>query len=280
MTGRGLYLFSVDVEDPRTGVSGGESLPPRVPEMVDLFLQFLDRSSAKGTFFVVGEVARRHPEVIGRIAVLGHELGCHSDTHIPLDRLGQARFREDLRRNLDSLHSAGAGPILGYRAPCFSATAETGWMYEALSGLGFAYSSSVLPARNPKYGRPGFGAEPRLIDDVLELPVTLLPYGWLPVPFGGLYFRVLPRPLLRLALASRMRGGEPVASYHHPYDADTEQDFTHAGFRRWSPFDLLMRANRGDVLPRLEMVRRLGFAFGPYGAYAAGLRETWGKGEG
>ena len=83
--------------------------------------------------------------------------------------------------------------------------------------------------------------------------MTLLPFRLLPVPVGGLYFRVLPRPILRRALAAHRRRGEAVASYHHPYDIDTEQSFTHAGFRRWGPFDLLMRANRGAVLPRLEM---------------------------
>jgi hypothetical protein len=65
-----------------------------------------------------------------------------------------------------------------------------------------------------------------------------------------------------------------VLSYHHPYDIDREQSFTHGGFRRWGLYDLLLRANRGAVLPRLEMVRRMGFRFEPYGPYAARMRET------
>jgi polysaccharide deacetylase family protein (PEP-CTERM system associated) len=262
------FLFSVDVEDPRLDLPGGERMPARVPALVGQYLDFLRRGEAKGTFFVVGEVARRHPEVVARIAAEGHELACHSDTHVPLDRLGQAAFRDDLRRNLDSLRSAGAGEIGGYRAPCFSLTGQTGWAYEILAELGFSYSSSVLPARSPLYGHPGFGAAPRLIEGIVELPVTLLPFRWLPVPVGGLYFRILPRPILRRALAERRRRGEAVASYHHPYDIDTEQKFTHPGFRRWGAFDLMMRANRGAVLPRLEMARSLGFAFAPYGPHA------------
>ena len=94
------------------------------------------------------------------------------------------------------------------------------------------------------------------------------------MPIGGLYFRVLPRPLLRRALARCRRRGDAVASYHHPYDIDTEQGFTHAGFRRWSPFDLLMRANRGAVLPRLEMAASLGFAFAAYGPHARRVGEA------
>lgn len=273
MTGDPLYLFSVDVEDPRLDLPDGERLPPRVPALVHAYLEFLRRHDGRGTFFFVGEVARRHPELVAGIVAAGHEIGCHSDSHVPLDRLGQIRFRDDVLRNLEALRSAGAGEVTGYRAPCYSVTAETGWAHEALARLGFAYSSSVLPARSPLYGWPGFGTAPRLIEGVVELPVTLLPFRALPVPVGGLYFRVLPRAILRLALARCRRRGDAVAGYHHPYDIDTEQAFTHAGFRRWSPFDLLMRANRGSVLPRLEMAASLGFRFAAYGAYARRIGE-------
>jgi polysaccharide deacetylase family protein (PEP-CTERM system associated) len=274
MTGEASYLFSVDVEDPRLELADGERRPARVPALIDLYLDFLRRRDARGTFFVVGEVARLHPETIRQIAAEGHELACHSDSHLPLDRLGQGRFRDDLRRNLDALGEAGAGPIHGYRAPCFSLTARTGWAYEALAELGFIYSSSVLPARSPLYGDPGFGIEPRLIEGVVELPVTLLPFRILPIPMGGLYFRILPRPVLRRALAARRRRGEAVLSYHHPYDIDTEQYYTHSGFRRWGPLDLLMRANRGSVMERLEMAESLGFSFAAYGPYARRMEEA------
>jgi hypothetical protein len=268
VTGGAPYLFSVDVEDPRLDLPEGESLAPRVPALIGAYLDLLRRHGGTGTFFFVGEVARRHPELVALVAGEGHEIGCHSDSHVPLDRLGRSRFRDDVLRNLDALRSAGARPVEGYRAPCFSLTAETGWAYETLADLGFSYSSSVLPARSPLYGDPRFGTGPRLIEGVVELPVTLLPWPILPVPVGGLYFRVLPRPILRRALAVHRRRGEAVAGYHHPYDIDTEQCFTHAGFRRWGLFDLLMRANRGAVLPRLEMAASLGFSFAAYGPHA------------
>lgn len=278
MTGPPPFLFSVDVEDPRLDLPDGERLPARVPELIGAYLDLLRRNGGKGSFFFVGEVARRHPETVARIAAEGHELGCHSDSHLPLDRLGQGRFRDDLLRNLDALRKAGVDGIRGYRAPCFSMVAETGWAYEVLAELGFSYSSSVLPARNPLYGDAGFGTAPRLIEGVVELPVTLLPFRLLPVPVGGVYFRVLPRPILRRALAVLRRRKEVVASYHHPYDIDTEQSFTHAGFRRWGAFDLLIRANRKAVLPRLAMASAMGFSFAAYGPHAERVREMLNSG--
>lgn len=267
------YLFSVDVEDVRLRMPDGARYAARVPEMTGRYLDFLRRHGARGTFFVVGDVARAHPELVRRIAGEGHEIACHSDRHVPLDRQDPAAFRDDVGRALDALRAAGADGVRGYRAPGFSLTERTRWAYAVLAELGFTYSSSVLPARSPLHGWPGFGAEPRRVDGVLELPITLLRAPRVP-DGGGVYFRVLPRPLLRRALRARQRAGRAVLGYLHPYDADTAQErFAHPGFSRWSVMNALMYANRGGVFGRLEMVARLGFAIQPYGAYADALRR-------
>ena len=269
------FLFSVDVEDARDGVPGGERLPARVPEMVDLYLDFLRRHRSRGTFFVVGQVARRHPDLIRTIIDEGHEIGCHSDRHIPLDRLDRAGFRSDTLRNLDALHAAGAIDVAGYRAPCFSLNGRTQWAHEVLAELGFNYSSSVLPARNPLYGWPGFGHRPRRVESGLwEIPVTLLPSPLPPLPMGGgVYFRALPKWLLRRALAARRKTGLPLVGYFHPYDVDSKQErFAHAGFRRLGPYNWLMYRNREQVIDRLEMAVGLGFELAPLGSLAERLR--------
>lgn len=265
----GQYLFSLDVEDPRDAFAGGAAYPARVPELTEAYLDFLRRHRGRGTFFVVGEVARRHPELVRDIAAEGHEIACHSDRHVRLDRQGPSQLRDDLLRNLDALHAAGATQVRGFRAPCFSLTRCTRWAYRILASLGFTYSSSVLPARNPIAGWAGFGERPRRIDGILEMPVTLLR---LPrVPLGGLYFRLIPEPVLRRALRARARAGEPILAYHHPYDIDSGQPFAHPDFGRWSPFGLLMALGRGVVIPRLEMAARIGFRFEAYGDHAAAL---------
>jgi len=268
------FLFSVDVEDPYEGAGGGRDGPARVPELVGRYLDFLRRHHARATFFIVGQVARRHPELVRALVDEGHEIGCHSDRHVPLDRLDRAAFREDTLRNLDALRAAGAGRVSGYRAPCFSLTARTRWAHGALADLGFRYSSSVLPARNPLYGWPGFGRRPRQMEGGLwEIPVTILPLPLPPVPFaGGVYFRALPRWLVRLGLRCR-RGGRPLVGYFHPHDIDAAQARpAFPLFGRRALCDRLMHRNRHQLFDRLEMVARSGFDFRAFGPYAQSLR--------
>jgi polysaccharide deacetylase family protein (PEP-CTERM system associated) len=268
------FLFSVDVEDPHLDAAGRGSSPPRVPALVEAYLSLLRSHGGSGTFFFVGRVARRHPELVARVIAEGHEAGCHSDAHIPLDRQDAATFRDDVRRNRDAVRTAGAREVNGYRAPCFSMTERTAHCYAILAELGFSYSSSVLPARRPLCGWPGFGKQPKLVDGILEMPVTLLPSRLFPVPLGGGYFRLLPRPLLRRALVRLQRQGQPVLSYCHPYDIDPTDGRTHPAFARWSAKGVALRTNRAAVLPRLEAAARLGFRFEAYGPHAAAVRSA------
>lgn len=263
------YLFGVDLELSGLAAPAGE----RAAALTGRYLDFLERRGARGTFFVVGDAARAAPGLVRRIAAAGHEIACHSDRHVPLDRQDPARFRDDLLRSLDALAAAGAGEVRGYRAPCFSLTARTAWAYEVLAGLGFVYSSSVLPARSPLYGWPGFGAAPRAMSGVLELPVTLLPWRLLPLPMGGgVYFRVLPAPLLRAAYRKRRGAGEAVSGYLHPYDVDAGgAAAAFAGVRRFGPSAWLLRANRGAVLSRLDRLLGAGFEIGRYRDHAEAL---------
>ncbi|HET9428320.1 MAG TPA: polysaccharide deacetylase family protein [Allosphingosinicella sp.] len=273
MIGLTPFLFSVDVEDPRMSIEGGEPSTLRVPRLIETYLHFLEVRKAQATFFVVGEVARRFPEMVNRIAAAGHEIACHSDRHIVLADLGPAAFREDLLRNIEAIEAAGVDRPVGYRAPCFSLTKSTCWAYPILAELGFSYSSSVVPAFNPLHGWAGFGPDPRSIGSVLELPVSLHS-SWLPVPLGGVYLRVLPMPLVLAAIRRRTRRGQPLLSYTHPYDIDPEEEgYAHPGFSRWSPYNWLMRLNRRNMMARLEAVSKLGLSFQGYGAYAASVRR-------
>ncbi len=268
-----LFLFSVDLEDIRTMFDGGERYAQRVPPMTRLYLDFLRRHRARATFFTVGQTARAYPDLIREIAADGHELACHTDTHLPLDRHDAGSLREDLKRNIGALQAAGAGDVLGFRAPTFSLTPATRWAYDVLEELGFSYSSSVLPARSPLYGWEDFGAATRRIGNITEIPMTLRRGPRLRVPFGGgVYFRVLPWWTVRREFAACAAGGRPALGYFHPCDIDVEQErFMHPYINNNKLYNFLMYLNRGGTLPRLEKLLAAGFRVVTYAEYVRAL---------
>jgi polysaccharide deacetylase family protein (PEP-CTERM system associated) len=253
----GELLFSIDLEDVRDHVPNGHTYRERVPGNTAHYLQFLETREIPATFFVVGQVAERYPDLIREILDRGHEVACHTHTHRQLDRHTASTLTEDLERNLDALDRCGAERIEGFRAPTFSMSEQTRWVYEVLEHLGFRYSSSVLPARNPLYGWPEFGPHPRRVGGILELPITLHPL--LPVPLvGGIYFRLLPYPLIRSGVRRLVRRNAVLHSYFHPYDIDTEQErFQHPDLAGSRLRNALMYVGRSKVLPRLAGLLKL-----------------------
>jgi len=250
-----IFLFSVDLEDVRSMIAGGERLEERVPGNVERFIRFLARHRMQATFFTVGDVARRYPSLVRKLIDMGHEVACHSSDHLTLDRHNPASFRDDLERNLDDLSRAGARDVRGFRAPVFSLNAQTAWAYRQLNDLGFTYSSSVLPAKSPLYGWPGFQPEPQCVDSsIWEIPLTLAKLPGLRVPVaGGVYFRVLPFWLIRHRFRQQVKTGKPLVGYLHPYDIDTEQEpLMHPRLNGNRLLNWLMYRNRKGVFRRLE----------------------------
>lgn len=269
-------LLSVDLEDVRDWVKDGARYKEAVPENTRSYLQQFKQWGVKATFFVVGEVARRYPALIGEIAAAGHELACHGDVHLQLDKLTPREFRADLQRNLASLESAGGRNIVGFRAPTFSLTARTSWAHAVLADLGFTYSSSVLPARSPLYGWPEFGRQTRRIDGRLwELPVTLHDLPGFSVPMaGGVYFRVLPFFLSRWAIGRSLRLRQAVVTYFHPYDIDVHQErFMHPDLGDKKHLNMLMYIGRAKVLRRLDVLRR-SYPVQAYAEYVSSLQAA------
>jgi len=272
----GTYLFSIDLEDVRTQVKHGMSFKPRVPENVDVYLRFLSDNKSRCTFFVVGDMMRMYPELIQIIAAQGHEIACHSDTHIQLDLLGPEGFRKDIEAWKRTADDLGIDNVKGFRAPTFSLTAQSTWAYPILRDLGFTYSSSVLPAGNPLYGWPGFGSAPKMVDGIMEIPMNLSAIGPLKVPFGGgVYFRLLPWSVLKQLFLRSKRKGEAVLGYFHPYDVDTEQErFMHPGLGDSRFYNALMYQGRAGVMDKLHQAIDLGFTIERYDAFALQLNGT------
>ncbi len=246
------FLMSVDYEDLRLQFPDGQQYKDRNEVLTERILSFFRERNIKATFFTVGELAELHPDLIRKINGEGHEIACHTYNHQPLELHNQESFRNDLDRALVAFKKAGVDTVVGFRAPFFSMTSKTRWVYTILREYGFEYSSSVLPAKSPLYGWPEFGKFSKKIDGIWEMPITLTGSNVLKVPLaGGIYFRVLPNFALRML--SDFNSSKYVTSYFHPYDLDYEQEwFKHPGIPDRFHFHILMKLNRRGFLKKLD----------------------------
>ena len=230
--------FTIDVEDyyhvsalapaiPRDTWSQRES---RVAASTDRLLAMLQEYRVKGTFFVLGWVADHVPDLVKRIASLGHEVACHGYSHELVYRQTPGVFAEETRRAKHLLEDLIGLPVLGYRAASFSITPRSRWALDTLIELGFSYDSSIFPVRHDRYGMPGASREPGFVQApsgarIAEFPMSTAAFGPVRVPVsGGGYFRLLPYWLTRQGLRSiNEREGNPFTFYLHPWEIDVEQ---------------------------------------------------------
>ena len=267
------FLFSVDLEDVRDHAKNGASFASRVVQNTQVYLSFLRENTSKCTFFVVGNVLRNYPELIQNILEDGHEIACHTNEHIPLDKLEQDGFRRDLDAWQISAKALGIDSVKGFRAPTFSLTEQTSWAYSILKEYGFEYSSSVLPAQNPLYGWKEFGETPKRMNGILEIPMNLSKIGPFQIPYGGgVYFRLLPQSIILNLFQRTKNKGIPTLGYFHPYDLDIHQErFMHGGIGDNRFYNALMYVGRKSVIPKLTSIVTEGFEISRYDAYSRAL---------
>ncbi|MBP0493927.1 polysaccharide deacetylase family protein [Pararoseomonas indoligenes] len=238
--------FTADIEPSPTDRTGRRHLAA-----TSALLDLLDEAGARGTFFVLGEVADAAPWLVRDIAARGHELASHNQTHRALAAIGPATLREEAGRSRTVLQDLSGQMVAGFRAPYFSLTPDTEWAAEVLRGAGYAYSSSVLPARCFLYNHPSAPARPFAWPcGLLELPVPVAAIGPLRLPaLGGMYLRYLPHWDLRRMMA-RLEG--PLAwTYCHPYDIDAAEPF-HTNRELGLMSSFFLWANRGVTARRLR----------------------------
>lgn len=265
-----IFLFSIDLEDVREGVVNGHLYKDRVVVNTLKYLDWLNKNKSTCTFFTVGKIAERYPDLIKKIVKAGHEIACHSYNHTPIDKHTPDSFKEDLEKNINALMKNGAVAVKGFRAPVFSLTEKTSWAHKILAESGIKYSSSVLAANNPLYGWKGFGEEQKVVNgNIIEIPVTLCRLGTLTIPLaGGIYFRVLPSPVLMYKVKQHLKKKKVITSYFHPYDIDFEQEhFMHGGINNNSFYNRLMYYNRKNMFTRLDKITDLGLQIMTYEKY-------------
>lgn len=212
-------------------------LESRVAMQCEQILALFAKFDVKATFFTLGWVAERHPEMIRKIVDQGHEIASHGWDHDRVFTLSAGQFARDIDRARKAIEDAAGVAVKGYRAPSFSIDQRTPWAHEILQEKGYLYSSSVAPIAHDHYGwpdAPRFAYHPIKGHDFLEIPVTTVQmFGRNFGAGGGGFFRILPWQFFQFAL-NRVNGTDKQSAifYFHPWEIDPDQPYIkHAPMR-------------------------------------------------
>ncbi len=227
--------LSVDLEE-HFQVSAFESvvshdqwgdMPSRVERNTDKILELFDSHGVQATFFVLGWIAERYPELIRRIQNADHEIASHGYSHVRVTNQGHDEFKHDVDKTKKLLEDVSGTSVKGFRAASFSIVAENAWAWDLLQEVGYEYSSSVYPIHHHLYGMPH---APRFSfrhkeGGLLEIPISTLSLRGFNIPCGGGgYFRLLPYKVSRWALRRIIiRERQPAVFYLHPWEIDPDQ---------------------------------------------------------
>lgn len=228
-----MRILTFDIEEwfhildhpPVKHPSQWENLQPRIKANVERILSLLEKHNLQATFFILGWIADKYPEVVRAIIEQGHEIGLHSYSHQLIYEQKPEEFRTDLRKSLSILNQFTNKPVTKYRAPGFSVTPKSLWALKILMEEGITTDASVFPAMRQHGGCRIFpGNEPFLIkhgnSTLKEFPVNTINFLTLKMVFsGGGYFRAIPYKFIKY-LTNR---SDYVMTYFHPRDFDISQ---------------------------------------------------------
>ena len=283
-----MHVLTIDFECWAQVVTGEASGQPRavgrgaLERATDQLLQSLDKHRARAPIFVRGVPARDFPDVAARVAAAGHEIGCHSDRHLPLTRFSPDGLARELRAGKAAVEAATGRVPKGFRAPYFSIGRKNLWALTAIADAGFEYDSSIFPIVHRRYGIPGWPREPRRVAGgrLVELPLATLECGRLRLPVaGGGYWRALPQVAVLRALDALASAGRPGVLYLHPYQLDPVAPEAVPGPLPWrgrlhaGAFRLAQSVGRGAGVALLDAVLER-FQFETAGELAARCQVT------
>jgi polysaccharide deacetylase family protein (PEP-CTERM system associated) len=226
-----LNALTVDVEEwfhvcgvPALDPACWENLPSRVDATTRLLLRLCEQTDSRATFFVVGWVAERWPQLVADIRAAGHQIGSHGHLHARAYDLGEAGFAEDLRASIAALEATGARPLC-YRAPEWSINDRSLWALDAIARERLTVDASMAPVKivgSVRYPRTPH-VRTTAAGPVLEVPPLVadrfgqvLPIGW-----GWGLRSSAPAAVLR-TIERANQAGAPAVLTVHPWEIDPD----------------------------------------------------------
>ncbi len=220
--------FQVSAFEKHIDRADWDRLPHRVEHNTHRILDLFDEHGVKATFFTLGWVAERYPDLIKRMVNDGHELASHGYSHIRVTQQTPAEFLADVIKTKALLEDLSGTLIKGYRAASYSINDSNMWALEILAETGHLYSSSIYPVKHDLYGvpdAPRFAFRPHGETGILEIPVTTVELFGKNFPCGGGgFFRLYPYQFSRWAINRiNHHDGQSGIFYFHPWEIDTDQ---------------------------------------------------------
>jgi len=218
--------FQVSAFDRYVSRDDWGNYPSRVEQSTDRILEMFDKYQVHGTFFTLGWVAEKFPELVKRIVDSGHELASHGWDHVMVTRFDEQQFFDDVSKAKRVLEDIGGVEVVGYRAPSYSFTDNNRWAHGVLADAGYRYSSSVAPIKHDLYGMPDAPRFRHLVANnrVTEFPITTTKLAGRNLPCGGGgWFRLYPYLLSRWAIKRVHAEQQSAIFYFHPWEIDPGQ---------------------------------------------------------
>jgi len=264
-----VNFLTIDVEDwfhttaleRYLGLDQWDRLESRVEANVYRILEVMQVNQTRASFFVLGWVAERFPNLVKAISAHGHEIASHGYRHRLISALSRPKFKEYVARSKKILEDLTGNPVLGYRATSFSIVKDTLWALDCIKEAGFIYDSSIFPIHHDIYGIKDFPRFPFVhANGLIEIPPSTLQIWGRNLPIaGGGYFRLYPYFLTNQGIKRINREGFPAMIYLHPWELDPDcpkirQADSRTRFRQYF--------NLAKTRPRLEKLLK-DFAFAP-----------------
>jgi polysaccharide deacetylase family protein (PEP-CTERM system associated) len=200
-----------------------------IERQTDIILDLFDETNNKGTFFILGMLAKYRPGLVSKIDSRGHEIALHGQNHDIMYKLSPEEARKDLDESYKIVTDIIGKKIYGYRAPFFSIKKSNLYFLELLADFDFTYDSSIFPMLMSRYGIENFNENDALYElpngkSLVELPLTVTSYLGKKIPVsGGGYIRLMPKELVNKVFKDFQKCNKDSIIYMHPYEFDTHK---------------------------------------------------------